>query len=266
MQADDESHNSHQEKNAIDDSDTGQSERATDHKDNKSDTSPSVPGAKWTIAWPAAVRNFFWRVVAGLKAIDGLITAIATVAVAFATVFLYYATRDLVEDAKHAFEIANRAWVAPISIGLASTLEKGKPISIGLRYENVGKVPAIDLHEHYAIFSPPDTAMDDGSAMAFVDKNDVCDGVEPWKDAQVLYPGAGGTTLTLSLKPIDPKTGKGVPLYDDFMSGNHSVIVQFCIAYKTLEATHKSAFCYFYRPNIATSTDLARCDKGNHAT
>ena len=71
--------------------------------------------------------------------------------------------------------------------------------------------------------------------------------------------------MTVSVKPIDPQTGKAPVLYDDLMSGDHSLIVLFCIAYKTLDQVHHSEFCYFYRPGFGDGVNLDRCDKGNKA-
>ncbi|MGA7711595.1 MAG: hypothetical protein WCA81_06820 [Rhizomicrobium sp.] len=187
---------------------------------------------------------------------------VGTVVAAGVGDWIFYRTMD---DSKSIFISGSRAWISPISIGLAAPIEKGKPLSIGLQYENVGRLPAFDLREHYTLESAPDAKMEDGSAMATIGKADICAGVEPFKDAEVAYPNSGGARLTISVKPVDSKTGRPVELYDSFLSGNHTLIVQFCIAYKTLETTHKSAFCYFYRPGYTVGIDFNRCDKGNHA-
>jgi hypothetical protein len=89
--------------------------------------------------------------------------------------------------------------------------------------------------------------MDSGAAMDKVDKADICKGVELWRDAEVVYPSSGGEKMLIAIKPNDPKMGQPTPIYESFLSGDHSLAIQFCIAYKTLGKTHYSAFCYFYR-------------------
>jgi hypothetical protein len=90
------------------------------------------------------------------------------------------------------FLVGNRAWISPITIALTDLPVNGKPISIGLTYNNVGKLPALDLHERYTLSSVPNKAIDDGTAMVVIDKSDICQTVEPWKDAEVAYPNSGG--------------------------------------------------------------------------
>jgi hypothetical protein len=194
-----------------------------------------------------------------------VLTFLAAGGAAFEAKRLADGTDQLIRDAQNTFEVGSRAWISPIAVGFVGIPERGKPIEIGLRYDNVGKTPAIDLHERFLLSAPTNTAMNDGSAMVFVDKNNVCDGVEPQKDAEVAYPSSGGANMMLSLKPTDLLTGQPVPLYNEFMSGDHSLIVQYCIAYRTLTVIGKSAFCYFYKPGLTAGLDLNRCDKGNHA-
>jgi len=185
--------------------------------------------------------------------------------IALGTVVLALISLFGLRDARHTFEIGSRAWISPIAVGLAAPIESGKPINIGLRYNNVGNLPATDLHAHFILYSFQDREIDDGSAMRTISYSDVCAGVDPWKDAEVVYPRSGGVTMTVSLKPIDSKTAERIPLYDDFMSDNHTLVVQYCIAYRTIGGTHKSAFCYYYRPGVTVGIELNRCDNGNRA-
>jgi hypothetical protein len=249
---------------------------------------------------PFKVRLFLNRIEEYTKASSALITAVFTVVLAVATLALVYtstvqhydsidaigatnrlakATEDSaaetasqtklqiqsLEQTRTAFETGSRAWISPIAVGLRQPLENGKPISFGIWYDNVGKLPAIDLHTRYAAYSFDNDNMDNGLAMATVDKEDMCRDVQPLPDAEVVYPNSGGVKMLISLKPPDPTTGQTDPIYRSFMSGNHSFVIQICIAYRTLNRIHRSAFCYFYRPGLSEGNDFNRCDKGNKA-
>lgn len=178
---------------------------------------------------------------------------------------LYWGMQDLVAEANLSFEAGARAWISPVAAGLPTPIENGKPITIGLRYTNVGKAPASDVNIHYALHVFPNDAMDNGKAMATIASSDICAGVEPVKGAEVVYPTSGIARLVLAINPADPKTGKHVALYDTYMAGNQTLAAQFCVAYKTLGATHKSAFCYFYRPGVSEGASLNQCNQGNYA-
>lgn len=185
--------------------------------------------------------------------------------IALGTIILALLSYCGLQDARTTFDLGTRAWISPIAVGLKAPLKRPEPISVGIWYDNVGKLPALDLHEHYTFYSSPNADMDSGAAMSKVAAAEICKGIEPSTDAEVVYPNSGGVKMTISVKPVNPQTGKPTPLYEGFMSGNHSLIVHICIAYKTLDHIHHSQFCYFYRPGLTEGTDLNRCDKGNRA-
>jgi hypothetical protein len=137
------------------------------------------------------------------------------------------------EQTRTAFETGSRAWISPIAVGLRQPLENGKPISLGIWYDNVGKLPAIDLHTRHAAYSFDNNNMGNGLAMATVDKEDMCRDVQPLPNAEVVYPNSGGVKMLISLKPPDPTTGQTDPIYSSFMSGNHSFVIQICIGIET---------------------------------
>jgi hypothetical protein len=177
---------------------------------------------------------------------------------------IFYST---MRDSRHTFELGSRAWISPVAAKLLAPIAQGQPVKFGVRYDNVGRLPAFDVRVHYSIDFIPNTTIDDGTAMAAIDKNDICDGVEPSKNAEVVYPNTGGETVMVAVQTVDPKTGQSTnPKVDDFISGHDTMTVQFCAAYRTLEATHKTAFCFLYRTGYSNGNTLSICDKGNHAT
>jgi hypothetical protein len=189
---------------------------------------------------------------------------IAVLLVLIATGGLLWATSSLVTEAKRSSEEATRAWISPTAASLMSKTESGKPINIGLAYNNVGRAPATDINMRYALYVFPNEAVDSGKAMATIAEKDPCEGVEPVNGAAAVYPGPTGARLILALTPTD-QNGQHIQLYDTYMSGNHTLAAHFCIAYHTFGATHKSAFCYFYRPDRAAGMAFNQCSQGHHA-
>ncbi len=187
-----------------------------------------------------------------------IVTVLLLVPAVFA---LYWTTHALVKEV----EASTRAWLVPTAARLVSNVEKGKPIDIGLQYRNVGKVPASDVNISYTLSVFPNEALENGTAMASLAGKDICRNVEPVTGSESVYPGPVGAGLILAVTPADPKTGKPIALYETYTSGNHTIAVQFCIAYRTLGVTHKSAFCYFHRPDTATGLNLNQCSLGNRA-
>jgi hypothetical protein len=178
---------------------------------------------------------------------------------------LYWTTHALVTEAKSSFEEGTRAWLAPVAASLISQVENDKPINIGLQYNNVGRTPASDVNVSYQLLIFPNEAVDNGKAMAAIASKDVCEGVEPASGSEVIYPGPGRAQLILTITPTDSKTGKRIPLYDNYIGGRHTLAAQFCIAYKTFGVTHKSAFCYLHRPATGAGLNFNQCSLGNHA-
>ena len=215
--------------------------------------------------WLLALSGFAQHVARFTEQSANRLIATGTIVVALGTLVLAMVSYCGLQDARTTFETGSRAWIAPISIGLTTNLEQGNPIAFGVKYDNVGKLPAVDLHEHYNLSSVPNASIDNGTAMSQIEEDHICRDIEPWKDADVVYPNAGGVKMILTLKPTDPQTGKPTPLYENFMSGDHSLVVHFCIAYKTLNGVHHSEFCYVYRPGVTEGLDFNRCDKGNRA-
>ena len=169
------------------------------------------------------------------------------------------------QDAHETFETGSRAWIAPIAVGLNSKPEKGKPVSFGVLYDNVGKIPATDINEYYQLHVINNSSFQTDNLADTLNKTDFCKGIEPKQGADILYPNAGKTQSLISIQPTDLKTGEPNPFYDNFISGNYTLIVQMCIAYKTLNKSHHSAFCYFYKPGLSDDNNFNHCNAGNKA-
>lgn len=92
-------------------------------------------------------RNWFGRTVKTLKQLDGLITALATVLLFFATLALFCATRDLVQDAKHTSEKQLRAYVFLKDIRLEKSADGA--FDIIPEWENTGVTETVNMTAYF---------------------------------------------------------------------------------------------------------------------
>jgi hypothetical protein len=215
---------------------------------------------------------------------DGIVTAIATVAIAYLTFSLAddsrrqaktasdqfrimqgqldqmtsstASTKALAEAAKiegNIVESANRAWIDPLFITLKLPLPKnpGDKLNYVIWYINSGKNPALHLREyHHHFWTDADNSQFEVLTPDKFVPNDSCEKVTEENGSGVIWPRVEGTSAN-SLGPYS----KEVIIADDaFLQGNKFLGIRGCFAYDAFGKSHFSAYCFFLRP---TQTDAS---------
>src|SRR5262249_7886927 len=128
-----------------------------------------------------------------------------------------------------------------------------------LTYKNVGKGGAIGLNwaiDSGFVDAPP--AMD-GYRLR-ISRNATCDGLEPRREGPISYPDSDATTFQFAAR-------SGITA-ESFKSSKKLVYARGCVAYRTLKETKRSAFCWYFIPNIVAANPNAAaaiCKTGNWA-
>lgn len=171
------------------------------------------------------------------------------IVLAFATLGLYLATRNLVEDAKN----AGRAWVVPHLLRLEKPLKPGEDASLLLFYGNSGREPAnkVGTHNESAsigietVIGPPETApIRLREAIEKMNLPDSCEIADKQRLGGVVYPGSldgNSNAVTVDQKWITQNVVNGLGF----------VIIKGCVVYETINLPHKSRYCFFYNSKIA---------------
>jgi hypothetical protein len=152
----------------------------------------------------------------------------------------------------------SRAWIAPANALLLDDLTIGEPFRFQIQYNNVGKEPALDVRPIYKIRPVEGQQFTDNTFNSVIESDDICHNVQVAPGADVIYPD----------QPGGYKLNFGVPrgwLSADIVNGKSALIIEMCFAYRTVNAVHHTAFCYFYRPGISENRQFNICTAGNHA-
>lgn len=188
-----------------------------------------------------------------------------TLILAIATVGLWIATRDLVNDAKESSITNLRAWLGPTNASMNSEPGKSQPIEIVVEYQNTGKEPATNFMHTLELSTIPaknffpqvPDGNDDvvGSASGWVVS---CD---PSKQTAgpVVFPTSGVNSYRLNAT-LDKKL-----IDDSVISGDKVIVLQGCFAYKTTGKIHHSLFCYYYKSGVTKMANLDICPSGQYA-
>jgi hypothetical protein len=166
-----------------------------------------------------------------------------------ATGGLWWATKDLVEDAR----ASGRAWIIPHLLRLEKPLKAGEDASLVLFFGNSGREPAIRAgHYHEGASLPVDVLFGDvktstdrfQKAVEKMDIPDTCELAAENKFNGVIYPGSiDGSTNSIT---IDKKW-----ITDQVANGSGFLVVKGCFVYETIKSMHKSRYCFFYNGKIA---------------
>jgi len=164
----------------------------------------------------------------------------ADITTAFATFLLVVVGAWGVVETKHALNASERAWVSAIDVNLQSLPIENQPIRMSAQLSNSGKDPALDVN--YVI--PVEQGMIDKPAGSDFTKvtfgeNSTCAKYGPIKTGGVIPPNM--TNIRTS------DSGRGdVPIYatPEFMRGEKLYWVMGCVAYRTVEEVHHTAYCF----------------------
>src|ERR1017187_10699322 len=146
------------------------------------------------------------------------------------------------ELAKNA-QIANfRAWVGPSDAKLEGTITKGKPINYIVSYQNTGREPAQGFQSDLDQFITTD-ADELAGAYAFRMGNYMqkCLATPVIIGARVVYPTSGFSSYQLQ------GTVPSNLVSEQVIAGKTTIAIQGCVAYRTADKDHHSAFCYFFK-------------------
>ena len=188
-----------------------------------------------------------------------------TLILAIATVGLWIATRDLVNDAKESSITNLRAWVGPTNASMNIKPSKSQPVEISIEYQNTGKEPAISFMHTVELSTVPsksffpqisDDSNDDvGKGYGWVLS---CDHSKE-RAGPVVYPTSGTNSYKLNAT-LDQEL-----IDDSVISGNKIILFQGCFAYKTTSKIHHSLFCYYYKSGVTNIASLDICPSGQVA-
>lgn len=204
-------------------------------------------------------RDYWDRQIRVAKWLNGLTAAGALVALG-GLGFLYWS----IHNANRAIVEANRAWIGPLAGSLIGELSPQKPLSAVVRLYNSGKAPALDSQVRFHLRNVTGAQIDSGEATR-LEEDDVCSSDEPDQHGRVIYPyiSENGVDETIPLSNSSPENKN---VYDQFIGGGWSLVIELCAAYRSFGETHKTAVCYYYRPMVSNAERLTICIGGQHAS
>jgi hypothetical protein len=149
---------------------------------------------------------------------------------------------------------ASRAWIAPINLTLDRPVKEKEQISFTLTYLSLGQQPALNLsHKSKSSWVDP-LAENIGWDTLKGGENKVCDEIKSVDGMPTTYPSPNALGDT-SLTPFKADAA--------LVSGTNVLIVQGCFLYRTFDAIHHSAYCYYLHP--APYWKFGVCADGNDA-
>ncbi|WP_439407941.1 hypothetical protein ACNJX9_04425 [Bradyrhizobium sp. DASA03076] len=164
------------------------------------------------------------------------------------------------ESSDKAMLQAQRAWIGPRDTRLEAKPAAGQKNKAIVEYQNTGKEPALAfVYDVAPVLATAAEDTDGTLARVMTDFMWKCVGIQPRPLAGVVFPTSGFSSSQLSL-PLDEKF-----MDADVEAGKKTLLIQGCFAYQTGNATHHSAFCYFYNANRSDFSHLNVCSGGNHA-
>ena len=205
-------------------------------------------------------RNYWDRQIRVAKWLNGLTATGALVALG-GLGFLYWS----IHSTNRAIVEANRAWVGPLLGSLVGELSPQKPLSGMVRLYNSGKTPAIDSQIRFHLRNVTGAQMDSGEARLLIEKDDVCSYDEPDRNGGVIYPSVAENGVD-EIIPLSDSGPENKFVYDQFIKGESTLVIELCAAYRSFEEIHKTAVCYYYRPMVSSAEHLTLCLGGQHAS
>jgi hypothetical protein len=193
----------------------------------------------------------FWLVIGTwvLAAIGGIAAYIAYAAL---------------QDTRHAMEISERAWLAPVGAELEEELVKDQPMKVIILFENSGKQPAINVlntaGSGFTMPVSPEEAAQQQKVGPAPPAVDACAGVSPRKGLPIIYP----STVQHLQTPLE----RTFAASEGVLSGATTIFVHGCAAYETFNSVHHSEYCFWLSPRTDPLTGRRKflsCLGGNRA-
>jgi hypothetical protein len=159
---------------------------------------------------------------------------------------------------------SNRAWLAPFEVRLTEAIVIDKPILMIIRYQNIGKSPAIDVG-HVSRSGgtlPPEPGK--GAETIQFPENTFCTDPDMIKLAGVVYPNAPGNEF------YNTYVASNAPMLgsQEIIDGKQILFIMGCYRYSTFNEAHHSGFCFYLDPSNSgkgTGTQFHACLSGDFA-
>jgi hypothetical protein len=210
---------------------------------------------------PARIKALFGWALHLLRAVDTIAVLTAVLAV---VAFLQWQT---MERTDHTLRLQQRAWLAPTHAELDwqyGPLQVGARLNTVVRYGNIGKEPAtafVAFQKAKTFSSPPDNQYQSWYTTFTPERIDgVCKQARSDNEGLVVYPSG----------PLDYDFGSStdeLAITHAVMEGTEILYIQGCFAYRTLEAEHKSQYCFMLVPKGGDPKQwkFIDCVRGNTA-
>lgn len=167
--------------------------------------------------------------IRSLMAADTMNAVATLLLVIVGVVGVFYTSRTI--------ELSERAWLNTAGVQLTRNPIAGEPLYYSINVANSGKEPALDIAivRDFAQTQPP---LSRDLTTIKVPENTTCDGIAPIRGSAVITPnGAMNNTNN---------TGTGahqVRVDDAFLHGEVVIVIEGCVAYRTFNRVHHTAFC-----------------------
>lgn len=192
--------------------------------------------------------------------------ALFTAGLFAATAGLWWATKDLVDDARS----SGRAWLGPVDATMPLGVPQvGQPLKVVIGYTNTGKEPALyngQLVAHVFSLSEWTSGF---AASTIIATQTVCmnapDIFRPM--AKVAFPTTGFSTFQMTYDAGSSAiTGENKILATEkLIAGDEIVALMGCFVYRTVNTIKHTSFCYFYQQNASDHQHLGFCTVGQDA-
>jgi hypothetical protein len=179
------------------------------------------------------------------------------------------ASAETAEKLRLFTEAEDRAWIGPGAVAInGGKLERDKPITVDLLYQNTGKRPAPLIVAGLLQTFPKDAWHNGGvDAVLLTFEKDCMTAPMPNRPpTNVAYPVTGSSNYIWRVTSDDdtlPQQSRFVVTDDLLKDGLFAL--RGCMLYGEREQTHHSAFCFYYEANVSDPNRLPVCLIGQNA-
>lgn len=174
-------------------------------------------------------------------------------------------------DSQHSISEANRAWIAPRTVYLATPLVINEHPHFRVSFDNPGKQPALNTDLRTQILVADNSAVD--AALKDIKLwpksfggNGACDSPSTNSGTEIYWPSPQPEAYTLYFggERSDPVVTA------EILDGSQAIIVNGCVFYETFGEMRRSKFCFLVRQPSSADTgpkaQIGICPAGNDAT
>jgi hypothetical protein len=209
-----------------------------------------------------AMRGQLHEMTAAGKQTDELIAANKKVAEAASK------SAEAAKRSADSIESSQRAWAAPVNGKLKAPLGTSDEIVFMLDIQNVGKEPAFDATYQVGDSLTPIPAGFDNWVNLPVGKIDTCADILPIPGNPSIFPSGGLSTNSSGIVYSVRSPAEHRRPISEIVEKKFVLSIYGCIAYKTANSVHHTAFCYYIEPakEPPANWPIKNCPQGNKAT